>query len=215
MVSPLIRAVCGRLQGMGGSLRCPDRGPPEYRSPQGGSQRKCWSRIFVPEHSQFWLFPTWVHQAEQGLSATAGVVPVTHRSAGDGSIPIGALVRVDLIGLVEKEETLSSLRGISCVHILKRSRSGFTIVGRVSGSWARSVWRREPAFMLTPTPEQAGCKTWVTARRATRDGRTYGRDRRRRMGREKRTVEIDSSWPMSATPGRQVCILDKQARRLD
>ncbi len=22
---------------------------------------------FVPEHSQFWLYPTWVHQAEQGV----------------------------------------------------------------------------------------------------------------------------------------------------
>ena len=45
--------------------------------------------------------------------------------------------------------------------LLTQSGSGFTIDGRVSGSWVRCVWRREPSFAIVPTPEQAGCKTWV------------------------------------------------------
>jgi hypothetical protein len=128
---------------------------------KGGISEPAGPGVFVAEYPQFWLFPTWVHQAEQGLRRSAGFVPVTHRFASDGLIPICALVRVDLIGLVEREEMLSSLEEFhvfTALTIAKRfhyRRPGLWIMG------AR-VYRREPEFMLAATPEQAGCKTWVT-----------------------------------------------------
>ena len=30
---------------------------------------------FVPEYSEFWLYPTWVHQAEQGVRETPAAPP--------------------------------------------------------------------------------------------------------------------------------------------
>jgi hypothetical protein len=128
---------------------------------KGGISESGGPGVFVPEHPQFWLFPTWVHQAEQGLRRSAGEFPVTHRSAGDGSIPICALVRVDLIGLVEREETLPSLEEF---HVFTAETITKRFHYRRPGLWIMGarVWRREPRFTLVPTPEQAGCKTWVT-----------------------------------------------------
>ena len=128
---------------------------------KGGISESAGPGVFDPEHAQFWLFPTWVHQSEQGLRHAAGEVAVTHRFSDDGSISICALVRIDVIGRVESERHAIEIGGVSCFHRRDDSGSGFTIGGRVFGSWAR-VWRREPGFTLVPTPEQAGCKTWVT-----------------------------------------------------
>jgi hypothetical protein len=127
---------------------------------KGGISESAGPGVFVPEHSQFWLFPTWVHQAEQGLRSSAGEVPVAHRSAGDGSIPICGLVFVDLIGLVEREDTLSSLEAF---HVFTADTIAKRFAYRRPGLWIMGarVWRREPGFALVPTPEQAGCKTWV------------------------------------------------------
>ena len=42
---------------------------------KGGISESAGPGVFVPEHSEFWLFPTWVHQAEQGLSARTARCP--------------------------------------------------------------------------------------------------------------------------------------------
>jgi hypothetical protein len=127
---------------------------------KGGISESAGPGIFVPEHSLFWLFPTWVHQAEQGLRRSPGEVPVTHRSAADGSISICALVRVDLIGLVEREDTLSSIEEF---HVFTAETIKKRFAYRRPGLWLMGarVWRCDPCFRLAPTPEQAGCKTWV------------------------------------------------------
>jgi hypothetical protein len=127
---------------------------------KGGISESAGPGLFVPEHSEFWLFPTWVHQADQGLSCSDGEVPVIHRFASDKSISICALVRVDLIGLVEKEDTLASLDEF---HIFTADTIKKRFHYRRPGLWilGARVWRREPGFALVPTLEQAGCKTWV------------------------------------------------------
>ena len=127
---------------------------------KGGISESAGPGVFVPEHSEFWLFPTWVHQAEQGLSGSDGEVPVIHRSSSDGSISICALVRVDLIGLVEKEDTLGSLDDF---HVFTSDTIRKRFHYRRPGLWilGARVWRREPSFAIVPTAEQAGCKTWV------------------------------------------------------
>jgi hypothetical protein len=127
---------------------------------KGGVGERGGPGIFVPEHAEFWLYPTWVHQAEQGLRCSAGLVPVTHRSAGDGSISICALVCVDVIGMIEREETLAQLQEF---HVFTPETITKRFHYRRPGLWIMGarVWRREPGFTLVPTPDQAGCKTWV------------------------------------------------------
>src|SRR6516165_5497703 len=65
--------------------------------------------VFVPEHSEFWLYPTWVHQAQQGVRSEGKGIPPAHAPAAAGAVPIRALVRVDLFGYVDDEETLGKL----------------------------------------------------------------------------------------------------------
>ena len=117
---------------------------------------------FAPEHSEFWLYPTWTHQAEAALrhlgdefdqSRTSGPNP-------DGSIPIPGLVRVGTVHYVSREEVLPALRQFHCL-LDETVRQRFHY--RKPGLWvlAARVWRRNPGFSLRPTREQAGCMTWV------------------------------------------------------
>jgi hypothetical protein len=118
--------------------------------------------IFVPEYSEFWLYPTWIHQAEQGLRGDAAQPSSAHPSGpeADGSIPIRGLVRVDQIGRVESEKTLPALEEfhcLTCETILKRFHY------RNPGLWVLGarVWLRDSVLPVVATPEHAGCKTWV------------------------------------------------------
>ncbi len=130
---------------------------------KGGISEGAGPGLFVPEYSEFWLYPTRVHQAEQGLRPGAASPPSSAHPSGpevDGSIPIRGLVRVDWIGRVEREDTLPALEefhGLTCETILKRfhyRKPGFWVLG------AR-VWLRDSARPVVATPEHAGCKTWV------------------------------------------------------
>ncbi len=161
MVSPLSKPCAVAFKEWAGVCDALTGGCQSIVVRKGGVSESAGPGIFVPEHSQFWLFPTWVHQAEQGLRHTAGLVPISYRSAAAGSIPIRALVCVDLIGFVETEETLSLFDDF---HVFTYETIAKRFHYRRPGLWIMGarVWRREPAFMLTPTPEQAGCKTWVT-----------------------------------------------------
>ena len=51
---------------------------------KGGISEGAGPGVFVPEHAEFWLYPTWVHQAEQGLRSTVGN---RHARASLGSRP--------------------------------------------------------------------------------------------------------------------------------
>src|SRR5271166_3261085 len=65
--------------------------------------------VFMPDHSEFWLYPTWVHQAEQGVRTKAADLGVAPSMAGDGTVLVRALVRVDLMGYVENVRALPPL----------------------------------------------------------------------------------------------------------
>jgi hypothetical protein len=129
---------------------------------KGGVSEGAGPGIFVPEYSEFWLYPTWVHQAEQGLSGDATGPPSAQLSRPDvvGLIPIRGLVRVDQIGRVESEKALPALEEFHVLTwetILKRFHY------RQPGLWVLSarVWLRDSALPIVATPEHAGCKTWV------------------------------------------------------
>ena len=126
---------------------------------KGGIREGAGPGAFVPEHDEFWLYPTAVHQAQQGLRLTGEGQPPSLAGPG-GSIPIGVLARVELIGRVQDEALLPSLEEF---HILTAETVRGRFHYRTPGLWVlvTRIWRREPPFVVTPTAEQAGCKTWV------------------------------------------------------
>jgi len=129
---------------------------------KGGVSEGAGPGIFVPEYSEFWLYPTWVHQTEQGLRGDAAEPPSAQpsRPEADGSVSIRGLVRVDQIGRVESEKALPALEEfhtLTCETILKRFHY------RKPGLWVLGarVWLRDSVLPVVATPEHAGCKTWV------------------------------------------------------
>jgi hypothetical protein len=115
---------------------------------------------FVPEYPAFWLYPTRVHQGQQGLKP--GTQPAGGRepASPEGAVALGALAVVDGIGLVDRAETLPALDALHVwteETVLKRfhyKRPGLWVLGV-------RVYTIADPFVLPVTPEHAGCKTWV------------------------------------------------------
>jgi hypothetical protein len=116
---------------------------------------------FAPEHTFFWLYPTHVHQAEQGLrqereaEAASGSPP-----AATDRVMIRAFAAVELIHFVGTEKML---RLLAPFHILTEETVRKRFHYRKPGLWVLGVrvFRREEPWPLDPTPEQLGCKSWV------------------------------------------------------
>ena len=114
----------------------------------------------MPEHIEFWLYPTTASSGRARAAERRGAPSGSDIETSSGSIPIRALVSVDLIGRVGSEQALPALEEFHVYTpetILKRfhyRRPGFWVLG------AR-VWKRETPFLLAATPEYTGCKTWV------------------------------------------------------
>jgi hypothetical protein len=127
---------------------------------KGGIREGSGPGVFVPEHPAFWLYPTVVHQAQQGLRTTASG-PRLPRSVPDGFLAISALARVELIGYIDDESRLPALEDF---HVLTAETVWKRFHYRTPGLWIllARIWRRSPAFAIMETPEHAGCKTWVT-----------------------------------------------------
>jgi hypothetical protein len=126
---------------------------------KGGISEGPGAGAFVPEHDEFWLYPTAVHQAHQGLRLPGEAVAPAH--AGPGStIPIGLLARVEWIGRVRDEALLPALEEF---HVLTAETVRGRFHYRTPGLWilGTRIWRRRPPFEIAATPEYAGCKTWV------------------------------------------------------
>jgi hypothetical protein len=117
---------------------------------------------FAPEHTEFWLYPTWTHQSQQGLrpSAEKGGDPSSTSPIPPGTIPIRGFVCVGLVSYVSSEDVLPELRQFHCLEdetIRKRFHY------RKPGLWvlAARVWRQDLGISVLPTREHAGCTTWV------------------------------------------------------
>ena len=112
---------------------------------------------FAPEHRVFWLYPTQVHQAQQGLRDDARAAP----QAGPADpLVIEALAVVELVRRIDTAEELLALTPFH-VWTLETMRKRFAY--REPGLWVLGVrvFRAAPAWTLQPTPEQLGCKSWV------------------------------------------------------
>ena len=87
-------------------------GPADSHPAQGRNQRGQAPGVFVPEHAEFWLYPTWVHQAEQGVrDGEASECGCCH--AGDGWVPIQRPGPGRLRRLCRERERLPALEDAS------------------------------------------------------------------------------------------------------
>ena len=112
---------------------------------------------FAPEHDAFWLYPTRVHEAEQGLRA-APIAPAPPAPAG--AIDLRALAAVAEVGYLDRPEALPALADFHTwtePTVLKRfhyRRPGLWVLG------VRVCVRPDP-LRIEETPAHAGCKSWV------------------------------------------------------
>ncbi len=112
---------------------------------------------FVPEHRAFWLYPTHLHEARQGLRidrpARAAPVPADR-------VAIAALALVETIVYADQPEPLAALEDL---HVWTGETVQKRFHYRTPGLWVLGVrvFRTAEPYTIAVTPEHAGCKTWV------------------------------------------------------
>jgi hypothetical protein len=129
---------------------------------------------FAPEHDTFWLYPTHVHEAQQGLREDVPAPP-----AGDPStVAIDCLAQVVRVGRIERPELLESIEPF---HVWTAETVRKRYAYRQPGLWLLAVraHRLATPWQLAVTADQAGCKSWVPLARgiATRGLRPVLDDR--------------------------------------
>jgi hypothetical protein len=119
-------------------------------------------RGFVPEHSAFWLYPTRVHEAEQGLRVDRPTVVDGPASVTDSAdtVSLRALAVVETIGHADRPEALQALEDL---HVWTEETISRRFAYRKPGLWVLGVriFRSPRPATIATTPEHAGCKTWV------------------------------------------------------
>lgn len=111
---------------------------------------------FRPEHSEFWLYPTHLHEGQQGLRVTPAKVP----DDALNTVRIDCLAHVQSIGYVDREATLA---GLHDYHVWTQETIRKRFHYRSPGLWVLGVrvYRRPEAYSIRVTEEQLGCKSWV------------------------------------------------------
>ncbi|MDR3637322.1 MAG: DUF1802 family protein [Isosphaeraceae bacterium] len=113
---------------------------------------------FTPEHSVFWLYPTHVHENQQGLRDNEP--PPAPWGARDDAVPLQVLAAVESVDFVDRPELLPALEPLhvwTAETVLKRFHY------RQPGLWVLSVrvWAGVAATFVPVTAAHLGCKTWV------------------------------------------------------
>jgi hypothetical protein len=114
-------------------------------------------RGFVPEYGTFWLYPTHVHESEQGIrnapADLSGKEPA-------GYVAIGTLAVIDRIGRVE---SMDELEAIADEHAWTPETIRKRFDYKRPGLWllAVRIFDRPDPWAVEITPAHAGCKTWV------------------------------------------------------
>jgi hypothetical protein len=120
---------------------------------------------FTPEHDAFWLYPTHVHQAEQGLRTAAPATALESPPAPAGAddrvvLDLDLLVVVDSVDFIRDEGTLDALADL---HVWTEETLRRRFHYRRPGLWVLGVrvFRRATPHAIAVTPEHAGCKSWI------------------------------------------------------
>jgi hypothetical protein len=111
---------------------------------------------FRPEHPAFWLYPTSLHQQEQGLKPGVSSGEVTP----EGHAWLSAVAVVASIHFVDQLEILD---GLDPFHVWTSETVRARFRYRTPGLWVLGVrvFRREDPWRVPVTSAQLGCKSWV------------------------------------------------------
>ncbi len=116
---------------------------------------------FTPEHPFFWLYPTHVHEVQQGLRIEPPrTAPAPAPDEAAGIVAIRALAAVETVRRIDREDDLDALEDF---HVWTSETVHKRFRYRSPGLWALvvRVWSAARPTTLAATPEQLGCKTWV------------------------------------------------------
>lgn len=112
---------------------------------------------FRPEHDVFWLFPTYVHEQQQGLKAG---VPTLESAESASIVTLSCLV---VVTSVRRLDSLEQLAPLEELHVWTRETIEKRFHYREPGLWQLTIeaFRRNPPHAIARRPEYAGCRTWV------------------------------------------------------
>jgi hypothetical protein len=111
---------------------------------------------------RFWLFPTWLHQQEQGVTAAAWpvLVDLNRHRPPDGSIRISHWAEVVELRSLDSEEQALRLAGLHCwTEETVRQRFHYRRPGLLL--LVLRVYAVPEPFLLPEAPRYAGCRSWV------------------------------------------------------
>jgi hypothetical protein len=113
--------------------------------------------VFRPEYPTFWLYPTHLHQEQQGLRDCA---PDESRKVPPGSVLLESFADVEGFWWVDQIQVVNAL---SEFHIWTEETVSKRFHYREPGLWVLSVrvYRWELGRVLPELPEYEGCKSWV------------------------------------------------------
>ena len=113
--------------------------------------------VFRPEHPRFWLYPTQVHEQQQGLRD--GTLDQSTRSSTN-SVFLDLLAEVQRVWWVDRLELVNA---ISEFHIWTEDTIRKRFDYRRPGLWvlAIRVYRSNEGRQIPELPQYAGCKSWV------------------------------------------------------
>ncbi len=131
---------------------------------KGGIAESSGPGLFEPEHSTFWLYPTRLHESQQGLREVPPPDPQI-AAIPSGQVPISTLAIARTVGRIDDEARLDALREF---HIWTDETVHKRFHYRTLGLWvlALRAYRRDTPYGIDVTPEQEGCKSWVPLGRA-------------------------------------------------
>ena len=177
---------------------------------KGGISEGAGPGVFTLEHSEFWLYPTWVHQAQQGLRSEAGELPPAHNAPAGGSVPIRVLVRVELIGHVESEDKLRPLEelhvftALTLAQRFRYRKPGLWILALAPGGMIRASKSPRPrntraaghgssSIPRWPRPGSKPCSMTINGPRGASTWRRFSPGKRALAGWARRDAEVHRS----------------------
>lgn len=113
---------------------------------------------FRPEYSSFWLYPTHLHESQQGIREP--IPPLQWLDAPPGMIALPGLVVVQCVSWVDREEKLES---VADLHVWTRETVLKRFHYRKPGLWVLGIraYKADPTPRIAMTPEHSGCRSWV------------------------------------------------------
>jgi hypothetical protein len=117
---------------------------------------------FRPEHSRFWLYPTYLHEKEHGIKPeyAALLKEVEKHHPPKGTVRFSHFVEIPCVYHVADLPSLMMLNGM---HLWTEETVRHRFEYKHPGVYVlpARVYRIPRTFDLIETPKYAGCKSWV------------------------------------------------------